>query len=77
METWALLFFIFAGGHMKTYTYNGPVMDMNGVLERNWKGETYAGTEKKAKSNLAHQYKKEHGLANNYKLILPAKAISY
>lgn len=62
---------------MKTYTYNGPVMGMDGVLDHNWRGETYAGTEKKAKNNLAYQYKKERGLAANYKVILPAKLISY
>lgn len=62
---------------MKTYTYNGPVMGLNGVIERNWKGETYAGTEKKAKSNLAYQYKKAHNMADNCKIILPAKLVSY
>lgn len=62
---------------MKTYTYNGPVMGLDGILDQNWKGETYAGTEKKAKSNLAHQYRQQRDLANNYKIILPAKLISY
>lgn len=62
---------------MKTYTYNGPVMGIDRVLDHNWKAETYAGTEKKAKSNLAYQYKKQHNLADNYKIVLPAKMISY
>lgn len=62
---------------MKTYTYNGPVMGLNGVLDHRWRGETYAGTEKKAKNNLAHQYRKEHDLADNYKIILPAKLTSF
>lgn len=62
---------------MKTYKYNGPVMGLNGLLEQNWKAETYAGTEKKAKSNLMHQYRRERDLANNFKVILPAKLISY
>lgn len=61
----------------KTYSYNGPVMGRDGILDSNWKAETRAGTEKRAKKNLIEKYRKEHDVARDQEVILPAKAVSY
>lgn len=57
------------------YQYNGPVMLFNDCIAHNWKGETYAFSEKKAKSNLCYQYKKQHGLTADAKITLPGKLV--
>lgn len=54
------------------YSYNGPVM----IFERcvgNWKGETIAPSERKARSNLAYQCKKACNLGPSSKVTLPGK----
>jgi hypothetical protein len=40
-----------------------------------WKGETYASSEKKAKSNLIFQYKQQNGLIPASKVNLPGKLV--
>ena len=56
---------------MNYYTYEGAVMNnFNQVITNNWTGETYANTDKKAKSNLSYQFKKEHGLLQTAKVKL-------
>ena len=56
---------------MNYYTYNGPVINNSGqVITTRWTGETYANTDKKAKSNLGYQFKKEHGLMQTAKIKL-------
>ena len=56
---------------MNYYTYEGAVMNnFNQVITNNWSGETYANTDKKAKSNLSYQFKKEHGLLQTAKIKL-------
>lgn len=57
---------------MNKYTYNGPVM-MFGRWVANWKGETMADSEKKAKSNLIYQYKKKNKLVPSAKVNLPGE----
>ena len=57
---------------MNYYTYNGPVANNFGqIITNKWVGETYANTDKKAKSNLNYQFKKQFGLLQtaNVKLI--------
>lgn len=44
----------------RKYTYEGPVMLFDKCIQRCWFGETYAISEKKARSNLAYQYKRDH-----------------
>lgn len=56
---------------MNYYTYNGPVANNFGhVITNNWIGETYANSDKKAKSNLSYQFKKEHGLLQTARIKL-------
>lgn len=42
------------------YAYNGPVMEFGRCIIDNWKGTTYAVSEKKAISNLEFQFKKQN-----------------
>ncbi len=60
---------------MNEYSYNGPVMSFDICVEHDWKASTYAASEKKARSNLAYRYKKEHGRASNSKITLPGKLV--
>lgn len=57
----------------KTYSYRGPVMNFDTCIERNWETETWAPSEKKALSNLAFRYKRDHNMAKNCKITLPGK----
>lgn len=60
---------------MKRYSYNGPVMEFNRCITDHWKGETMAVSEKKARSNLIFQFKKEHDKAPGAKISLPGKIV--
>lgn len=57
------------------YSYNGPVMEFGRVVDNLWKGETYATSEQKAKSNLAYQYKNSHGKLPQSKITLPGNVV--
>ena len=46
-------------------------------IDNNLKADTYAVSEKKAKSNIAYQYKKEHGKMPATKIILPGALIQH
>lgn len=58
---------------MAKYVYNGPVKSFDDILASHWKAETIAESEAKARSNLAYQYKKEHGLDRSTKINLTGK----
>lgn len=58
---------------MNLYSYEGPVMLFDRCVAQCWQSSTYAQSEKKAKSNLAYQYKKQNNLAANAKINLPGK----
>ena len=56
---------------MNKYVYNGPVMEFDDCVKYRWKSQTFAVSEKKARSNLAFQWKKENGLPANADVYLP------
>lgn len=58
---------------MNHYIYDGIVLEFDRVVAHNWHGETTAITEKKARNNLAFQFKIETGRTKNCKITLPAK----
>lgn len=58
---------------MDTYIYEGPVKMFDKIINPNWYGQTMAVSKKKARSNLAFRYKKEHGLNNRSKVTLPGE----
>ena len=61
---------------MNYYTYEGPVVNnYNQLITNKWSGETYANSDKKAKSNLYYQFKKEHGLLQTAKVVFPIKPV--
>lgn len=58
---------------MNQYAYDGPVMEFETCVANHWKGSTYAVSEKKARSNLAYQFKKQNNRLPNTKITLPGK----
>ena len=60
---------------MNLYSSTGPVTMFDRCVSNCWKGETYASSEKKAKSNLIFQYKKQNGLIPASKVNLPGKLV--
>lgn len=58
---------------MNLYLYDGPVKIFDNYASYRWVGSTRAISDKKAKSNLAYQYKKEHNLTADAKVELPGK----
>lgn len=57
------------------YVYMGPVLEFDHLLCNNWKGETIATSEGKAKSNLAYKFKKDNNRTANARIGLPGKLI--
>ncbi len=55
------------------YVYEGPVMVFDQLVTDRWKGETIAPSEKKARSNLTYQFKKQNNRIVSNKVILPGK----
>lgn len=58
---------------MKRYSYNGPVLEFDRIVADHWQGETVAPTEARARTNLAHQFKRETGRVPRSKITLPGK----
>lgn len=55
---------------MDKYIYDGPVYLFNERVNDNWHGETMAISEKKAKSNLIYQYKRQTNRTKDCKIRL-------
>ena len=55
------------------YSYEGPVEVFGKIADHGWRGTTYAPSEKKARSNLAHQYKVETNRLPSTPVKLPGK----
>ena len=60
---------------MELYSYFGPVMEFGKCVANNWKAETWAPSEKKAKNNIIFQYKKATGKLPGTKVELPGPII--
>lgn len=50
---------------MYKYVYEGPVCMFGRCVSDKWRGVTYAVSEKKARSNLAYQFKRDSNLIGN------------
>ena len=61
---------------MKTYFYDGPVLEFNKVIANHWTASTRAVSEKKARCNLAYQFKMENGRIAPSKISIPGKLIT-
>lgn len=55
------------------YEYDGPVLEFDKLVANRWKGETMALSEKKARSNLAYQFKKKNNRNAGVKITLPGE----
>jgi hypothetical protein len=60
---------------MHKYTYEGSVKVFDDIVTRSWTGSTMAESEKKARSNLAYKYKREHGLTPCARVTLSGKIL--
>ena len=56
---------------MPRWVYNGPVMEFDTCIANHWRGETFALSEAKAKSNLTYQFKKKNNRIASSKITLP------
>lgn len=59
----------------KEFKYSGPVVRFDTYIERDWKASTWAPTKKKALSNLAYRYKRDHDIIPSAKIELPGKLV--
>lgn len=57
------------------YIYEGPVEVFGKCVTSKWSATTFAPTEKKARSNLTYQYKKQFGKTPNTQIALPGKVV--
>jgi hypothetical protein len=57
------------------YLYDGPVLEFDRVIADRWVSKTFAPSEKKARSNLAYQFKKQFNRASSAKITLPGKIV--
>lgn len=58
---------------MNTYIYNGPVLEFDRIIAEHWSSSTRAPSEKKARCNLAYQFKMETGRIPRSKITIPGK----
>ena len=58
---------------INTYIYNGPVLEFDRVIADHWNASTRAESEKKARCNLAHQFKMQSGRTPRSKITIPGK----
>lgn len=55
------------------YLYEGPVMMFGQIVQEKWFADTFAVSPKKALSNLAYRWKREHGKTADAKVTLPGR----
>ena len=60
---------------MNRYYYDGPVMQFNTCIANNWKGETVAPSENKARSNWIYQFKTKNNRVACSNISLPGKIV--
>ena len=58
---------------MNLYSYDGPVMEFDVCIADNWKSSTWAASSKKARSNLAYQFKKRYNRIASSNITLPGE----
>lgn len=58
---------------MNVYFYEGPVLEFDRIIANHWSASTRAISEKKARCNLAYQFKMEYGREPRSKITIPGK----
>lgn len=61
---------------MKRYYYCGPIMVFDSCVASNWKGETFAVSEDKARSNLTYQAKRYCNKSAGSRVTLPGEIVT-
>lgn len=61
--------------NMNRYCYDEPVCEFDICIAKIWLGETMAVNEKKARSNLTYQFKKQNNKVPNTRISLPGKIV--
>ena len=62
---------------MARFVYKGPIMEFGNLLADHWYGETVADTERKARNNLAYQFKKRNNRTASAKISLPGELVVF
>lgn len=57
----------------KMYEYRGPVYEYERCIENYWEATTWAISEKRARNNLAHRYKRDILRGKQTKIELPGE----
>lgn len=60
---------------MTLYSYEGPIMLFDKIIDEKWSGKTQAVSEARARSNLLYRFKKSNNYMPNVKLTMPGKLI--
>ena len=60
---------------MALYSYSGPVLEFGRIVANNWKAQTCATSEAKARANLAYQFNRDNGKVPRNKITLPGKIV--
>lgn len=60
---------------MKLYSYDGPVLEFDRIVANHWNASTRAPSEKKARCNLAHQFKMQYGRLPRSKISIPGNLV--
>lgn len=55
------------------YIYKGPVYMFDRLIADQWEAETMAKSERKAKTNVTYQFKKDNHILPGTKISLPGK----
>ena len=58
---------------MQLYFYDGPVLEFDRIVANHWTASTRAESEKKARCNLAYQFKRQYGGVPRTKITAPGK----
>ena len=58
---------------MNLYTYDGPVFEFDKLIADHWIASTRAVSEKKARCNLAYQFKIQNSRLPRCKITIPGK----
>lgn len=61
------------GSELFMYFYEGPVIEFGRCVQNIWRGQTIAVSEKKARSNLAYQWKEQNSKMANSRVELPGE----
>ena len=60
---------------MYRYIYDGPVKEFDRIVSHNWHAETIADNERKARSNMAYQFKKQTNRGPRTRITLTGKVV--